>query len=284
MSRGRRRPDHGDSGGHANDERWMASYMDMVTVLMCTFIVLFSMSSLNAHKFDELKNSLQTGFGLVSSQKVDTAAGVIVPAKDASLKPVATSTPTAQPTPAPTATASPLELAKAEVADLRAVENAVNAKLSAMGLQGSVSYTIDARGLTIGLVGGNAFFASNLATLTPLATQVIDAIGPVLEATSYTMSIEGHADTRPPGPPYATNWDLAAARSIAVLLRLTQSSGIPEARIYAISDGSANATATGSDPAQLAQDRRVDIVVRSSKSEDVRALIPQIVAAQGGSR
>lgn len=281
MSRGRRRPDHGESGGgHANDERWMASYMDMVTVLMCTFIVLFSMSSLNAHKFDELKNSLQTGFGLVSSKKVDTAAGVIVPAKDASLKPVATSTPTA----APTASASPLALAKAEVADLRALENAVNAKLSAMGLAGSVSYTIDARGLTIGLIGGNAFFASNLATLTPLATQVIDAIGPVLNASPYTMSIEGHADTRPPGPPYATNWDLAAARSIAVLLRLNQGSGIPESRVYAVSDGSANATATGSDPAQLAQDRRVDIVVRSSKSEDVRDLIPQIVAAQGGSR
>ncbi|WP_433862664.1 flagellar motor protein MotB [Streptomyces sp. L7] len=63
----------------------------MVTVLMCTFIVLFSMSSIDAHKFNELKNSLQTGFGEVVSQKVDTAKGVIVAAKDAAPTPVPSS-------------------------------------------------------------------------------------------------------------------------------------------------------------------------------------------------
>lgn len=275
MSRGRRRPTadaHGE--GHANDERWMASYMDMVTVLMCTFIVLFSMSSIDAHKFNELKNSLQTGFGEVVSQKVDTARGVIVAAKDAEPTPVPSSASTAPPL-------SPLEEAKVEVADLRAIEAAINARLTSQGLQGSVSYTIDARGLSIGLIGGNAFFDSNLATLTPLAVQIIDNVGPVLYPTSYTISVEGHADARPSGPPYATNWDLAAARAISVLRRLTDVSGIQAARIYAVSDGSATATATGSDAAQLAQDRRVDIVVRSSKSQEVRDLIPGIVAAKG---
>ena len=33
---------------HHVDERWMASYMDMVTVLMCMFIVLFAMSTVDA--------------------------------------------------------------------------------------------------------------------------------------------------------------------------------------------------------------------------------------------
>ena len=270
MSRTRRRAGLVDAAeGHGPDERWMASYMDMVTVLMCTFIVLFSMSTVNAHKFDELKNSLQTGFGVVKSQKVDTAKGVVVPAKDVTTAP-----------PAP----SPLDQATTEVTDLRKVEAAIDARLSALGLQGSVSYTIDARGLTIGLVGGNAFFDSNLATLTPMATTIVGAIGPVLNATPYSLSVEGHADSRAPGPPYVTNWDLAAARAIAVLRLLTDGSGIPEKRVYAVSDGSADAAATGGDPAQLARDRRVDIVVRSSKAQAVRDLIPQIVAAEGGSK
>lgn len=245
--------------------------MDMVTVLMCTFIVLFSMSSLDAHKFEELKNSLQTGFGVISSKKVGTAKAIIVPPQEATPSP-------------PPSVSAPLAQAEAEVTDLRKIESAINARLSAMHLQTSVSYTIDARGLTIGLIGGNAFFASNLATLTPTAEQIIDAIGPLLKASPYSMSIEGHADTRPPGRPYATNWDLAAARAIAVLRRLTDVSGIPATRIYAVSDGSATATAAGSDPAQLARDRRVDIVVRSAKSQDVRDLIPQIVATQGAGK
>jgi chemotaxis protein MotB len=236
------------------------------------------MSSIDAHKFDELKNSLQTGFGQLVSQKVDTANGVIVPAKDAAPTPPPSSAPSATPT------ASPLEQARAEVIDLRKLEAAIDARLSAQNLQSSVSYTIDARGLTVGLIGGNAFFESNLADLTQRATQVIDVIGPVLAPTSYAISVEGHADMRPAGPPYATNWDLAAARAIAVLRRLTDVSGVPQTRIYAVSDGSATATASGSDAAQLAQDRRVDIVVRSSKPDAVRDLIPQIVAAEGGSR
>ncbi len=117
-----------------------------------------------------------------------------------------------------------------------------------------------------------------------MATQIIGVIGPVLNATPYSMSIEGHADSRPPGPPFVTNWDLAAARAIAVLRLLTDGSGIPATRIYAVSDGSATATATGTDPAQLAHDRRVDIVVRSSKAQAVRDLMPQIVAAEGGNK
>ena len=239
--------------------------MDMVTVLMCTFIVLFSMSTVNSHKFDELKNSLQTGFGVVKSQKIDTAKGVVVPPKDVNKK--ATTTPT------------PLDLAEQEVSNLKKIEAQINSQLTAQGLQNSVSYTIDQRGLTIGLVGDQTFFDSNLAVLTPVATQIINVIGPVLNATTYNLSIEGHADTRPPGPPYATNWDLAGARAIAVLLLLTNQSGIAATRVVAVSYGSSQAANTAN-PTQLAQDRRVDIVVLSDQPENVRNLIPKVVAAE----
>ena len=50
------------------DERWMASYMDMVTVLMCLFIVLYAMSTVDQDKFAALKNSLATGFGVETIQ------------------------------------------------------------------------------------------------------------------------------------------------------------------------------------------------------------------------
>ena len=63
------------------DERWMASYLDMVTVLMCMFIVLFAMSSVDAEKFEALRNSLATGFGQEISENVDISDGVVVPAQ-----------------------------------------------------------------------------------------------------------------------------------------------------------------------------------------------------------
>ncbi|MGH1526719.1 flagellar motor protein MotB [Leifsonia sp. L25] len=77
----RRRKKHEEPEEHENEERWMASYMDMVTVLMCMFIVLFAMSTVDAKKFEQLKDSLATGFGQVKTQKIDTASGVVVPPK-----------------------------------------------------------------------------------------------------------------------------------------------------------------------------------------------------------
>ena len=263
--RGRRRTE-GEQEEHVNEERWMASYMDMVTVVMCTFIVLFSMSTINGHKFDELKNSLQTGFGVVKSQKVDTAKGIVVPPQDVSK--VSTKTPT------------PLALARMEVSDLQKLEAQINAQLTAAGLQNTVSFSIDQRGLTIGLVGSQTFFDSNVDVLTPIAQRVIDAIGPILRGTIYNLSIEGHADRRPPGPPYATNWDLAAARAIAVLRRLVEQNGLADTRVAAVSYGSAQATAVGNDAAALSNDRRVDIVVLSGQTEDVRRFIPKVLAAE----
>ena len=53
MSRRRRgQAAHADGGGGhgGGEERWMASYMDMVTVLMCLFIVLYAMSTVDAQK------------------------------------------------------------------------------------------------------------------------------------------------------------------------------------------------------------------------------------------
>src|ERR1700710_479595 len=77
----RRRRRHEPEEEHENEERWMASYMDMVTVLMCMFIVLFAMSTVDQKKFEQLKDSLATGFGQVKTQKIDTASGVVVPPK-----------------------------------------------------------------------------------------------------------------------------------------------------------------------------------------------------------
>jgi flagellar motor protein MotB len=39
---------------HENHERWLVSYADMVTLLMCLFIVLFAMSQVDKAKFAAL--------------------------------------------------------------------------------------------------------------------------------------------------------------------------------------------------------------------------------------
>ena len=260
----RRRKKHEEPEEHENEERWMASYMDMVTVLMCMFIVLFAMSTVDAKKFEQLKDSLATGFGQVKTQKVDTASGVVVPPKhvDESGK------------------STEFALAQQEVQNLQHLKDLIQAALTRDGLQDAVELKIDQRGLTIGLVGNSTFFDSNRAELSARAVAVLNDIGPVLAPASYAVSVEGHADLRQPGAPYPTNWELSAGRATSVLRHLVEVNGFPQGRIAAVSYGSARPVDgfTGTTDSDLAQNRRVDVVVLSARAEDIRKLIPQAAA------
>jgi len=263
--RGRRRGLEEEHEEHV-DERWMASYMDMVTVLMCMFIVLFAMSTVDQAKFVQLKNSLATGFGAVDVGKVDTAEGIVVPADLVD-------------TPAVNQDVglTDLDLAIAEVDDLTAVQEAMQAALSAVGLDTLVEYTIDERGLSVGLVGSETFFEPNVATLSSQAVKVLDTIGPVLAGSQREVSVEGHADRHGVTINYPTDWELSSARATQVLRHLVERTGVAQERIGAIGYGSARPVDTGDDLAAMARNRRVDVVLLSNQPDSVRALIPSVL-------
>jgi chemotaxis protein MotB len=248
------------------DERWMASYMDMVTVLMCMFIVLFAMSTVDADKFEQLRNSLATGFGQTEVGSVDTAEGVVVPATrvDDTGEVVDVAE-------------QPIDLAAAEVDRLSALREQMRANLEAVGLAQTVQFEIDQRGLTIRLVGSETFFADNSIALSGVAPAVLDAIAPVIAGTDYEIAVEGHADARPPVAPYDTNWELSSGRATQVLRRLVEVGGIGAERIGAIGFGSARPMVAGTADSELATNRRVDVVVISDQPESVRALIPEVL-------
>src|SRR5690349_19736303 len=68
-----RRSRRGHDAGHADDERWLLTYADMITLLMALFMVLFSMSSVNTSKFEVLKATLADAF---SGKVLDGGTGI----------------------------------------------------------------------------------------------------------------------------------------------------------------------------------------------------------------
>lgn len=261
MSLSRRRKKVEEPEEHP-DERWMASYMDMVTVLMCMFIVLFAMSAVDQDKFEALKSSLATGFGQDPSEIIDASGGVIVPAELVSETGEGF---------------TELQLAQQEVAELTALREQIRTNLETTGLENTVSFTIDERGLTVRLVGSETFFATNRTELSEVAVGVLSAVGPALSVSEYGVSVEGHADTRPSHAPYETNWELSAGRATNVLRFLVESTGVPGQRIGSVGYGSARPLVDEVSPEAQAANRRVDIVILSDLPEAVRALIPDVV-------
>jgi chemotaxis protein MotB len=262
--RGRKKPEE-----HHVDERWMASYMDMVTVLMCMFIVLFAMSTVDANKFEKLRNSLATGFGAVATETVDTASGTVVPPElvkedleaFAAVKGAAT--------------ASPENMAEAikEVDKLKALQQKMQAGLAAAGLSENVEFQIDQRGLTVKLVGSQAFFEPDRPELTSRASRVLQVISPVLKPASMEIMVEGHAANGITA--YPSTWELSSARAVNVLRYMVDHGGIAPGTIGAVAFGSARQVNDDSTPALMERNRRVDIVVISDKPDVVRALIPE---------
>ncbi|WP_413601993.1 flagellar motor protein MotB [Curtobacterium sp. Curtsp57] len=296
-------------GGHDEaehpDERWMASYMDMITVLMCMFLVLFAMSTVDQQKYIALKTSLATGFGEVKTDKIDTASGTVVKknevtdgkgysvdnakadhstaasgSKDTNTDPASSAVPAV---PA-SATKQDVAAAKQELDDLQAIEAAIKANLDKAGQTTNVQFTVDARGLTVRLVGSETYFGTNSADLSDQAKAIMDAIAPVLKTADHDVSVEGHADQRNSTAPYATNWELSAARATGVLRDLVERGGMPADRIQSVGFGSSRPLAKGSTDQDLALNRRVDIVVLSNADQDVSALMPALAKAQDGAR
>ena len=60
---GRGRAKKHEEEEHENHERWLVSYADMVTLLMCLFIVLFAISQVDKAKFAALSQGLSASFG-----------------------------------------------------------------------------------------------------------------------------------------------------------------------------------------------------------------------------
>lgn len=252
--------------GHSGpDERWMASYLDMVTVLMCMFIVLFAMSTVDQEKFAALSASLATGFGQEATDRVDVSEGVVVPEelldeKGEGFADVA------------------LASAQKEFDDLSALRDRIRDALAQRGLQNTATFTIDARGLTISLVSAETFFATNSTILSGTAVTILNTLGHVLTSIPNEISVEGHADSRQSAAPFATNWELASARSTQVLRHLVEVCGIEPTTIKSVGFGDARPLVKGDSAAALAKNRRVDIVVLSDAGEEVRQLLPGLQA------
>lgn len=255
---------HEDEAHDEPDERWAVSYADMVTVLMCLFIVLFAVSNVDKTKFELLANSLATGFGQESTEGgADTAEGIVVPEELQDDDGVVDLT----------------ARAEAEFESLEGLRDRMTASLATQGLQDTVQFVIDDRGLQVGLVGAETFFADNSTELSAKADSVLDAIGDVLITVDNQVSVEGHADHRVSALPFPTNWELSGGRATQVARFLVEHEGVGGPRVKATAYSDTRPIAQGDSPQALASNRRVDIVVESTEAEQVRALIPAIAAA-----
>jgi chemotaxis protein MotB len=263
---------------HANHERWLVSYADMVTLLMCVFIVLFAMATVDASKFAALKDSLNGGSPdnsvLDGSQSViqggqiakleDTEA---LPEPDFELPPRLQSFDVK-------AAQKALEEKQAQTAtdieeknNLLMVQQEIQAALDAEGMGDRVKFTLDRRGLVITVVTDQVLFEPGRANIRPIGSGVLDAIGKPLSRIPNDLQVEGHTDNRPINTAqFPTNWELSTARATSVVRYLVDQNSVAPTRIGATGYGEERPAMANDTDAHRAMNRRVEVIVLTSGS------------------
>lgn len=270
---------------HENAERWAVSYGDMMTVLLALFIVLYAISVVDETKFEELRTSLAVGFGhQAMTSPVVGSSGPLNGVESFQIAPEFTGVDGADQTEVANADATLSEDAQTfldavrEYEQLSDIQDQIDAALIDSGLEAAVQFKIDARGLIVGMVGSDVFFAPDDAQLTNTAQRVVDTISGPVRNQSRQVTIEGHANVLP-SQSYPTNWELTSARATQVLRRFVEVGMVQGNMIAAVGYGDARPAVVGTSTTALAENRRVDVVIQSSASESVRAMLPQIAQA-----
>jgi len=291
---GRKRPKKHEEEEHENHERWLVSYADMVTLLMCLFIVLFAMSQIDKQKFAALASGLSQSFGApITVLPGATPEGSVLDALPAPVNVAAGIAPQQKASQADVdqaAAQAAAERAKRVAAeaqkaydDLAAARDKIDAALKAAGYRNAARYEIDERGLVVHIVADAVLFDAEQATLRPGGRKIVAAVAPTLITLPNMLRVEGHANHLPvtPGGPWPSNWELSAYRATTVLRQLAADQ-VPEKRMYAAGYGSSQPLVPESDPTAITVNRRVDIVVLSTASAEANAQLPSIDAAHRG--
>lgn len=252
---------------HEEGERWLVSFADMMTLLFCLFMVLYSMSSVNTSKFESLQKSLQDAFSgaVLSGGKAIMETGNESSPNRAASSPPLTSL-TALTSKASSSvdpeTAAAQKKAAQEQQDFQEVKRRVDSLADAAGLKGKVSTTVRRRGLVIQLLTDGVFFDSGQATLKPEAAGLLDKVAKIIASEqTHPVVVEGHTDSQPiHGSQYPSNWELSGARAAAVVRDFTHN-GVLTRRLSFSGYGSTEPLDSNSTPEGRSKNRRVEVVL-----------------------
>jgi flagellar motor protein MotB/flagellar basal body-associated protein FliL len=218
---------------HENEERWLVSFADMMTLLFCLFMVLFAISSVNVSKVEELQKSLTDSLSgpVLTGGRALIERGATQQNQRPSSRPAV---PSLMPADAvkSSMTKSKLEAAaaaaKREQASFRALKKRIDAEAQKLGLAAKVRTDIRERGLVVRLLTDGVFFDSGQAELKPAAGPILRRLGKVLRLErSHPLVVEGYTDSQPiQSGRFPSNWELSGARASGVVRHFI-GSGVP---------------------------------------------------------
>jgi len=256
-SGGGRRSRHG-GGEVESEERWLLTYADMITLLMALFMVLFSISSVNTSKYNELQKSLQDAF----SGKILSGGNKILSSGSHGKSPVPKAQPAIEPIkPQIGSTSTNAQKAKDDK-EFKRIKQEIDSYARQHGLSKQLQTTIAKRGLVVRILTDRVVFDPGQASLKAPAVPVLTGVAHALQIDkTHPIMVEGHTDNVPiSGSQFPSNWELSTARA-SVVVRFLIHTGINRFRLGAAGYANLYPVASNSTDIGRSKNRRVEIVL-----------------------
>jgi chemotaxis protein MotB len=215
-----------------NPERWLLTYADLITLLLAFFIVMYSMSRIDAKRFGKVSQALH---GILKGgpsvrhipelETLNTGHGLL------------------------------------KVGDLKMLQTAVHTEIEKLGRKGDIVTEMNERGLIIHIME-SAMFDEGKALLKSKALEVLDLVAKDIVRMPNHVRVEGHTDDRPiRNENYPSNWELSTARATTVVRHFIDKHGYPPDQISAVGFSQHRPYVPNISIENRALNRRVDVVV-----------------------
>ena len=231
------------------DTSWMATFADMVTLLLVFFVLLLSMSTIEVRKFSSVFGSMRDTFGGLDNEIKDVTGSLAAEKIEKTSLAV-------------------MELQRIRQEILKAQENsfdAIKTYLSKKAVEGEISAVLDEGTITL-TIGDGLLFKRGQVELSPQAAKSLIPLLEIIRANrEMTVSIRGYTDNSPvpTGARFKDNWELSALRAVNVL-RWFVDNGINPLRLTATGMADLEPLFPNDTPEHQARNRRVEFNLERS--------------------
>ena len=279
-----------------NADGWMVTFSDLMSLLLCFFVLILSMAEVDIIKYKQLADSMAEAFGVqreLELESIPKGTSVVstefrpgIP--DETIVDIVQQVTTDQ-------TRNSLRIGNPDSpeADEKDIRDEVLTYDEVMALiketqldaemlrrllkteikEGQIDVESTARTILI-RIREKGSFASGSALLNSSFVGVIDKIANALTQIEGRIAVEGHTDNVPINTfAYPSNWDLSAARSVAVVRRMLDIAPLEPTRVTASGFADTRPQAINSTFQGRARNRRVEIVVKQPLDEESNKLL-----------
>ncbi len=232
-----------------NDAPWLATFADLMSLLMAIFVLLFAMSTLDAHKYEAIVKSLTHTLGH-GSDLTQTQVQYFKQA-DEQRK------------------VEQDQDGETTIENLKPLYESLVETFAMASRQSDVQVSLDPEKKRVHIsFPENISFPTGSAELKPGFAVYLSKLQPYVTEFSRVQAV-GHTDKRPVvGGRFKSNWELSSARAAAVVQKLIENGIIQSRQAEVVGVADTSPLSLAETEAGYAMNRRVEIIIEPNYFED----------------